>query len=60
MLRVFQNRVLRISEPMREEVITKWRELFIKELHNLYLSQNTTRMMKLLLRCVGHVACMGE
>jgi hypothetical protein len=48
----------RIFEPTREEVITKWTEPFIKELHNLYLSQNTTRMMEVTDEMCR--ACMGE
>jgi hypothetical protein len=51
MLRVFQNRVLRrIFEPMKEEEITRWRQLCIEELHKLYSSQNTTEMTKSLMR----------
>ncbi|PNF40039.1 hypothetical protein B7P43_G11623 [Cryptotermes secundus] len=46
-LRVFEDRVLRIFGPKRDEVTGSWRKLYNEELHNLYAS-------------VGHVARMGE
>jgi hypothetical protein len=46
-LRVFENRVLRrIFGPKRDEVTGDWRKLHNEELHNLYSSSNTTRMIK--------------
>jgi hypothetical protein len=46
-LAVFENRVLRIFVPERDEVIGGWRKLHNEELHNLYCS-------------AGHVARMGR
>jgi hypothetical protein len=37
-LRVFENRVLRIFGPKRDEVTAGWRKLHNEELHNLYSS----------------------
>jgi hypothetical protein len=54
-LRVFENRVLRIFVPKREED-GSWRKLHNDELHNLYSSPNIkSRRM----RWAGHVARMG-
>jgi hypothetical protein len=36
--RVFENRVLRIFGPMRDEMMGGWRKLHNDELHNLYSS----------------------
>jgi hypothetical protein len=38
-LRVFENRVLRIFGPMRDEVTGGWRKLYNEELHNLYFAK---------------------
>jgi hypothetical protein len=46
-LRVFENRVLRrIFAPKRDEVTGGWRKLHNEELHNLYSSPSTIRMIK--------------
>jgi hypothetical protein len=46
-LGVFENRVLkRICGPMRDEITVGWRKLRKKELHDLYSSPNTIRMIK--------------
>jgi hypothetical protein len=59
-LRVFENRVLRIFGPKREEG-GSWRKLHNNELHNLYSSPNIVRVIKeRRLRWAAYVACMGE
>jgi hypothetical protein len=60
-LRVFKNRVLRkIFGPKRDED-GSWRKLHNDELHNLYSSPNTVRVIKSRrMRWTGHVARMGE
>jgi hypothetical protein len=46
-LRVLENRVLRrIFGSKRDEVKGGWRKLHNEELHNLYSSQNITRIIK--------------
>jgi hypothetical protein len=45
-LRVFENRVLRIFGPKRDEVTGGWRKLHNEELRNLYFSPNIIRMIK--------------
>jgi hypothetical protein len=58
---VFENRVLRIFGPKRDEVTGGWRRLRNEELHNLYSSPSMIRMIKSRrMRWTGHVARMGE
>jgi hypothetical protein len=46
-LRVFENRVpRRIFGPKRNEVMGEWRKLNNEELHDLYSSPNTIRIIK--------------
>jgi hypothetical protein len=57
-LRVFENRVLRIFGPKRDEVMREWRKLH-EELCDLYSSQSIIRIIQWMI-WVGHVARMGE
>jgi hypothetical protein len=59
-LRVFENRVLRIFGPKRDEVIGEWRRLHKEELYYLYSSPNIFRLIKSRRMWAGHVARMGE
>jgi hypothetical protein len=60
-LRLFDNRVLRIFGPKRNEVTGVWRKLHIEELLNLYFSASIIRIIKSRrMRWGGHVARMGE
>jgi len=44
-LRVFENRVLRIFGPRRDEVTREWRRLHNEELNELYSSPNIVRVI---------------
>jgi hypothetical protein len=59
---VFENRVLRrIFGPKRDEMTGGWRKLHNEELHGLYFSPSTVRVIKSRrMRSVGHVALTGE
>jgi hypothetical protein len=60
-LRVFENSVLRIFGPKKDEVTGGWRKLHNEELHNLYSSISIIRMNKSRrMRWAGHVAQMRE
>ena len=60
-LRVFENMVLRIFGPRRDEVMGEWRRWHNEELNDLYSSPNIVRVIKWRrMRWVGHVARMGE
>jgi len=46
-LRVFQNMVLRIFGPRRDEVTGEWRRLHNEELNDLYCTPNIVRVIKI-------------
>ena len=59
-LRVFENRVLRIFGPKRDEVAREWRKLN-EELNDLYSSPDIVWVIKSRrITWAGHVARMGE
>jgi hypothetical protein len=59
-LRIFENRVLRIFGPKREED-GSWRKLHNDELHSLYSSRNIVGVIKSRrMGWAGHVARMEE
>ena len=60
-LRVFENRVLRVFGPKRDEVTWEWRKLHNEELNDLYSLPKIVRVVKSRrMRWAGHVAHMGE
>jgi hypothetical protein len=60
-LRVFENRVLRLFGPKRDELAGEWRKLHNEELNDLYSLPKIVRVVKSrTMRWAGHVARMGE
>ena len=45
-MRVFENRVMRIFGPKRDEVTGEWRKLHNEEINDLYCSLNIVRVIK--------------
>jgi len=61
MLRVLENRVLRIFGSKRDDVTGEWRKVHNEELNDLYSSTNIVWVIKSIrMRWAGHAACMGE
>jgi hypothetical protein len=60
-MKVFENRVMRVFGPKRDEVKGEWRKLHNEELNDLFFLPNIVRMVKSRrMRWVRHVARMGE
>ena len=58
---MFENGVLRILGPKRDEVTGEWGKLHNEELNDVYCSPNIVRVIKSRrLRWAGNVALMGE
>ena len=58
---VFENRVLRVFGPKRDEVTGEWRKLHNEELNDLYSTPNIFRVIKSRrMRWVGHVERMED
>ena len=58
---MFENRVLTVFGPKREEVTGEWKKLHNKDLSHLYSLPNIVRVVKSRrMRWAGHVARMGE
>jgi hypothetical protein len=61
--RVFRNRVLKmIFGPNGDDVTGEWRKLHNEKLQDSHSSSNKSiiRIIKLMIRWMGHVARMGE
>jgi hypothetical protein len=58
---VFENRVLKMFEPKRDDVTREWRKLHDEDLNDLYSTPNIFRVIKSRrMRWEGHVARMGR
>jgi hypothetical protein len=59
-LRLFENRVLRIFRPKEVEATGSCRKLLNKELHKVYSSSSINKMKSKRVIWAGHVARIGE
>jgi hypothetical protein len=61
-MKVFENRVLRrLFGPKRDEVTGRWRKLHTEEIHDLYSSPTTVRVINSRrMSWAGHVARTGR
>ena len=57
---MFENRVLRLFGPNREEATGEWGKLHNEELNDLYSSNIVWVIKSRKMRWAGHIACMGE
>jgi hypothetical protein len=59
-LRVFENRMLRVFGPKKDEVTGEWRKLHNEELNDLYSLPNIVRVVKSRrMKWAGHVRVWG-
>ena len=59
-LRVFENKMLRLFGPKRDNVTEEWRKLNNEELNYLYSLASNVRVIKSRMRWTRRVACMGR
>jgi hypothetical protein len=61
MVRVFENRVLRITfRPKKDEVTRDWKKVNNEEINDLYSAPNIVQVIKSGIRWAGFVARMRE
>jgi hypothetical protein len=51
---------MKLFGPKREEITGGWRKLHDEDLHDLFTLPHIRVIKSRRMRCVGHVACMGE
>jgi hypothetical protein len=60
-LSMVENAVLRrVFVPKKDEVTGDWKRLHNEELYDLHTSPNIIRVIVTEVRCIGHVARMGD